>query len=106
MKFLHRSGNLTGTQAASACVNALRSAVDDSLNTLDVGLPGTIRTPVRVGHSNAERNVLAAEFTLCHIRTSLEIGGLFVSNNPNYNRPAAKKQVFFEKNCVFSANRL
>ena len=43
-----------------------RRAIDNRLNTLDIGLPGTIGTPVRVGHLNAEHNALVAKFTLGH----------------------------------------
>ena len=43
-----------------------RRAVDDRLNTLDIGLPGTIGTPVRVRDLNAEGNALIAELALSH----------------------------------------
>ena len=38
----------------------------DSLNTLYVGLPGSVGTSVRVRLSDAERNFLTAEITFCH----------------------------------------
>ena len=41
-------------------------AIDDRLNTLDIGLPGTIGTPVRVGHLNAEAHALVAKLALSH----------------------------------------
>lgn len=40
--------------------------IDDSLHALDVGLPGTIGTTVRVGNSDTERNTLVAKLALCH----------------------------------------
>ena len=40
--------------------------IDDSLHALDVGLPGTIGTPVRVGHLNAEAHALVAKLALSH----------------------------------------
>ena len=40
--------------------------VDDCLDALDVGLPGTIGTTVRVGNSDTERHTLVAKFALCH----------------------------------------
>ena len=43
-----------------------RRAIDNRLNTLDIGLPGTIGTTVRVGNSNTERNTLVAKLALCH----------------------------------------
>ena len=40
--------------------------VNDSLDALDVGLPGTIGATVRVRHSDTESNALIAELALCH----------------------------------------
>ena len=40
--------------------------VDDRLHTLHIGLPGTIGTPVRVGHLNAEAHALVAKLALSH----------------------------------------
>ena len=63
-----------GTQAAGAGVHALGSAVDNSLNALDVGLPSPVGTTMGVGNLNAKGHVLAAEITFCHksICTSLK----------------------------------
>ena len=43
-----------------------RSTVDDSLDTLDVGLPSTVGTTVGVGNLNTEGTALAAIITLSH----------------------------------------
>ena len=40
--------------------------VDDSLDALDIGLPGTIGTTVRVGNSDTESHTLVAKLALCH----------------------------------------
>ena len=40
--------------------------VDDRLNALDVGLPGTIGTTVRVGNSDTESHTLVTKLALCH----------------------------------------
>ena len=40
--------------------------IDNCLNTLHIGLPGTIGTTMRVGDLNAESNALIAELALCH----------------------------------------
>ena len=40
--------------------------VDDRLHTLHIGLPGTIGTPVRVRHLNAEGYALVAKLALSH----------------------------------------
>lgn len=47
-------------------MNSFRRTGHDSLNTLYVGLPGSVRTSVRVRLSDAERNFLTAEITFCH----------------------------------------
>ena len=63
---LDSAGHFAGTQAAGAGVHALGSAVDNSLNALDVGLPSPVGTTMGVGNLNAKGHVLAAEITFCH----------------------------------------
>ena len=60
------AGNLTGTQTAGTNIDMAGRTIDDSLHALDVGLPGTIGTTVRVGNSDTERNTLVAKLALCH----------------------------------------
>ena len=43
-----------------------RSTVDNGLDPLHIGLPGTIGTSVGVGNLNSERNTLAANIALSH----------------------------------------
>ena len=43
-----------------------RRAIDNRLNTLDIGLPGTIGTPVGVRDLDAEGHALVAKFALSH----------------------------------------
>ena len=62
----HSAGDLTGTEASGADVHVGRSALHDRLHALDIGLPGTIGTTVRVGNSDTERNTLVAKLALCH----------------------------------------
>ena len=64
--FLHVAGDLAGAQAAGADVERLRGAVDYSLDTSDIGLPGTVGFAVRVGNGETELNGLSADFTFCH----------------------------------------
>lgn len=66
------TGNLAGTQAAGAGVNALRAAVHDRLDAPNVRLPGSVRPSMGMGHLNAKSNILATNFTLCHVCTSFE----------------------------------
>ena len=63
---LDRSGYFTGTQAPGTNIYMAGRAIDDRLNTLDIGLPGTIGTPVRVGNLNAKGHALVAKFALSH----------------------------------------
>ena len=62
-----RAGNLARAQATGAGVDVLRRTVYDSLNTLHIGLPGPVGTPVRVGHLNAEGNALATVNAFSHL---------------------------------------
>ena len=73
-----------------------RSTVNDRFDTLDVGLPCTVGSSVRMGDLNTERNALAADIALCHQLHLLAIGN---SNSgaeraDQYNsRPFGKMQV-------------
>ena len=58
--------NLVRAEASCADVNMARSTVNDRLDTLDVGLPCTVGSSVRMGDLNTERNALAANIALCH----------------------------------------
>ena len=71
---LDRAGNLTGTQTAGTNIDMAGRTIDDSLHALDVGLPGTIGTTVRVGNSDTERNTLVAKLALCHPLHLLAVG--------------------------------
>ena len=63
---LHRAGNLAGAEAAGAHMNVCRGAIHDRLHALDVGLPGTIGTTVRMRHLNTKSHALVAKLALCH----------------------------------------
>lgn len=67
---LHRAGDLAGAEATGTNVHVLGSAVDNSLDPLDIRLPSAVRTAVRVGHLNAESNALIAKLAFSHDRTS------------------------------------
>jgi hypothetical protein len=58
--------NLIGTEASGTSVHMARSSVNDSLNTLNVGLPSTVGTSVGVGNLNTEGHALATKITLRH----------------------------------------
>ena len=63
---LDRSGYFTGTQAPGTNIYMARRAVDYCLHALDIGLPGTIGTPVGVRDLDAEGHALVAKFALSH----------------------------------------
>ena len=43
------------------------STVHDRLNTLHIGLPSPVGAAMRVGHLNAELDVLVTKFALSHL---------------------------------------
>ena len=54
-----------------------RRAIDNRLNTLDIGLPGTIGTPVGVRDLDAEGHALVAKVALSHPLHLLAVCVLF-----------------------------
>ena len=58
--------NLVGTEASGTGVHMARSSVDNCLNPLHIGLPGTVGTSVRVGDLDTKSHALAAKITLSH----------------------------------------
>ena len=76
-----------------------RRAVDDRLNTLNIGLPGTIGTTVRVGNSDTERNTLVAKLALCHPLHLLAVRNLpaNITSNRYLSRLQGEMQALFDK---------
>src|SRR3546814_7029863 len=58
-------GDLADLDAAGAHVEALRGAVDDRPDPLDVGVPPTLRATVQVADVHPEGRVLAAHLAHC-----------------------------------------
>ena len=58
--------NLVGTEASGTSVHMARSTVDNGLDPLYIGLPGTVGTSVRVRDLNTEGHALATKITLRH----------------------------------------
>ena len=58
--------NLVGAEASGTCVNMAGSSIHDSLNALNVGLPGTIGTSVGVRDLNTKGYALTTKITLSH----------------------------------------
>ena len=63
---LDSAGNFAGTQTPGTNVHMAGGITNDCLNTLDVGLPHTIGTSVRVGNSDTKGHALVAKLTLSH----------------------------------------
>ena len=59
--------NLVGTEASCTDVYMAGGTVDHSLNTLYVGLPGTVGASVGVRDLNTKGNTLAANITFCQL---------------------------------------
>ena len=58
--------NLVGTEASGTGVHMARSPVDNGLDPLHIGLPGTVGTSVGVGHLNTKGHALTTKITLRH----------------------------------------
>ena len=58
--------NLVGAEASGTSVHMAGSSVNDSLDPLHIGLPGTVGTSVGVGDLNTKGNALATIITLRH----------------------------------------
>ena len=63
---LNSALDLVGTEASGTSVHMARSTVDNGLDPLHIGLPGTIGTTVGVGNLNTKGNALTAKITLRH----------------------------------------
>ena len=61
------TGYSARAEATGANSNGLRSAVNNSLNLANVGLPSSVGMTVGVRYSLTENNALSANFTLCHV---------------------------------------
>jgi len=69
-----RSGNFAGTQTPGTNIYMAGRTVHNSLDTLYVGLPGTIGTSMGVRHLNTEGDTLIAKFALSHPLHLLAVG--------------------------------
>ena len=57
---------LTGTKASRAYMYMLGRTLHDSFYTLNIRLPRSVGTMMRVGYLNTESNALSADVTFCH----------------------------------------
>ena len=63
---LDRSGNFAGTQTPGTNIYMAGRAVNNCLNALHIGLPGTIGTSVGMGNLDTETDTLIAKLALSH----------------------------------------
>ena len=65
--------NLTGTQASCTDIDMARNTLNNSLNALNIGLPGSVGTSVGMGDLDTKGNALTAKIALCHLLHLLAI---------------------------------
>ena len=82
---------LTGAQASGANIDVAGRTLHDCFDTLDIGLPSTVGTTVRVRDLNTKRNALAADFAFCHCSHLL----YRLVSNIYFSRYFGKLQAFF-----------
>lgn len=58
--------DLAGAQASGANIDVAGRTLHDCFDALDIGLPCTVGTTVRVRDLNTKSNALAADFAFCH----------------------------------------
>ena len=63
---LYRASDLARAEAPRASVDVTGRTINDRLHALDIRLPHTVGTAMRVADVDTERNTLAAELTLSH----------------------------------------
>ena len=96
--------DLVGTEASGTSVHMAGSTVDNRLDTLHIGLDGTVGTSVGVGNLNTKGHALAAKITLSH---SLHLQSKNTHYSPVHRRLdmiadiAEKCKYFFQKNWIF-----
>ena len=60
------TGHIAGAQTPCTDVDMARRAVDNSLDALDIGLPGPIGASVRMGNLDSKGHAFAAKITFSH----------------------------------------
>ena len=84
----NRSLDLVGTEASGTCVHMAGSSIDNGLDPLDIGLPGTVGTSVGVGNLNTKGYALATKITLrhsLHLPSGQLVKLLRLIRTPRYN---------------------
>ena len=82
---------LAGAQASGANIDVAGRTLHDRLDALDIGLPSTVGTTVRVRNLDTKRDALAADLAFCHSWHLL----YRLVNKIYCNRNREKNQVLF-----------
>ena len=93
--------NLVRTEASGTSVHMARSTVHNGLNTLYIGLPGSVGTSVGVGNLDTEGNTLTTIITLRH---SLHLLSEMLHQNHALNRRLDMIAEFYQKSKCFFGN--
>ena len=65
---LNSALDLAGSKAAGADVHSLLSAVDVHSNLLDIGIPDSVGSSMRMADVISKMSALAADITFCHLK--------------------------------------
>ena len=80
--------NLVGTEASGTSVHMAGSSIDNGLDPLYIGLPGTVGTSVGMGNLNTKGYALATKITLrhsLHLPSGQLVKLLRLIRTPRYN---------------------
>lgn len=102
--------DLAGAQASGANIDVAGRTLHDRFDALDIGLPCTIGTTVRVGDLNTKSDALAADFAFCHSWHLLYrlVNKIYCIRNRKKNQVLFSvffKYVSFHENLQFSASK-
>ena len=97
--------DLIGAEASGTSVHMAGSSVNDSLDPLHIGLPGTVGTSVGMGNLNTKGYALATKITfrhLLHLPSGCLLNKLRLSQALEYDtRLSRKMQALFSIFFVF-----
>ena len=88
---------LAGAQASGANIDVAGRTLHDRFDALDIGLPCTVGTTVRVRDLDTKCDALAADFAFCHSWHLL----YRLVNKIHFTRKRKKNQVFFSDFRIF-----
>ena len=99
-----RAGYLAGAEAPSTHVDMAGSTVNQSLDTTNVRLPGTVGATMRVRNLNTEGHALAANIALCHFPAPPSL--VHCITDIIIPQQGVKSKLFFTKKSLLQVLRL